>query len=319
MAPTAPSRPPPPHAPQRPIAHRQPLTHPPQTFSLTIAGVSQHLISYYKVEDVESGRLRTPTSIPELSALEISPEYLDKTHFRIPPKVELGRDGRPHYVGEAEDIGSDVDPAAVLAGLSKPLLTDVPIALEPAGSPTAPKRGKRYEPYDAASPGAVSPTLAAKRRRNKGSISSHPDSAGSPTSSPGHEASPTLSSPEDGPGHFGYPPLPPTGGYYAPYAPSTSAGAGGAPSYTYPAPSYPGGQYASFAAPDTGAPQAAAGAYYYPGAQQPAYPGGYAWTGGSYAGGGGYHAPPPPPLAYPGGGPSSHAQNQQGDSPTRGA
>ncbi|KAH8113172.1 Gti1/Pac2 family-domain-containing protein, partial [Phellopilus nigrolimitatus] len=42
-----------------------------KTFSLTIGGVSQHLISYYKIEDVEQGRLRTPSSLPELASLDI--------------------------------------------------------------------------------------------------------------------------------------------------------------------------------------------------------------------------------------------------------
>ena len=74
------------------------------TFSLTIGGVAQHLISYYRVEDVEQGRLRSPSSLPELASLEISPEYLDKTHFRNPPKVEIGVDGIPRYRGEADDI-----------------------------------------------------------------------------------------------------------------------------------------------------------------------------------------------------------------------
>ncbi|EED81183.1 predicted protein, partial [Postia placenta Mad-698-R] len=31
-----------------------------KTFSLSIGGVAQHLISYYKIEDVEHGRLRSP-------------------------------------------------------------------------------------------------------------------------------------------------------------------------------------------------------------------------------------------------------------------
>ncbi|KAF8603390.1 hypothetical protein BDV93DRAFT_442486 [Ceratobasidium sp. AG-I] len=68
-----------------------------KTFSLTINGSAQHLISYYKVVDVEEGRLRTPSSLPELSVLDISPEYLDKTHFRCPPKVETDGDGIPRY------------------------------------------------------------------------------------------------------------------------------------------------------------------------------------------------------------------------------
>ena len=75
-----------------------------QTFSLTIDGVAQHLISYYKVEDVENGRLRSPSSLPEFASLDISPQYLDKTHFRNPPKVDFDSDGVPRYRGEADDI-----------------------------------------------------------------------------------------------------------------------------------------------------------------------------------------------------------------------
>ncbi|KJA29532.1 hypothetical protein HYPSUDRAFT_221157 [Hypholoma sublateritium FD-334 SS-4] len=82
-----------------------------KTFSVTIGGVTQHLISYYKNSDVETGRLRPPSSIPEIAALHISPEYLDKTHFRIPPKVEVGADGVPRYRGEADDAPSPPPPA----------------------------------------------------------------------------------------------------------------------------------------------------------------------------------------------------------------
>lgn len=91
---------------------------------MTIGGVAQHLISYYKIEDVENGRLRSPSSLPELAALDISPEYLDKTHFRNPPKVEIGADGVPRYRGEADDLdGSPSMLSAPLAG-NMPLLTD---------------------------------------------------------------------------------------------------------------------------------------------------------------------------------------------------
>lgn len=108
---------------------------------MTIGGVAQHLISYYKVEDVENGRLRSPSSLPELASLDISPEYLDKTHFRNPPKVELGPDGILRYRGEADDI--DTSPPLLPAPLSGlPLLTDGRIA-DNSGF----KRSKRYDPY----------------------------------------------------------------------------------------------------------------------------------------------------------------------------
>ncbi|KAJ6479611.1 Gti1/Pac2 family-domain-containing protein [Mycena sanguinolenta] len=60
-----------------------------KTFSLTIAGVAQHLVSYYKVSDVESGRLRSPSTLPELASLDISPSLLERGNFRCPPKLEV--------------------------------------------------------------------------------------------------------------------------------------------------------------------------------------------------------------------------------------
>ncbi|KAG2364766.1 Gti1/Pac2 family-domain-containing protein [Suillus spraguei] len=142
-----------------------------KTFSLTIGGVSQHLISYYKVEDVEQGRLRSPSSLPELASLDISPEYLDKTHFRNPPKVEIGVDGVPRYRGEADDIEST--PSMITAPLSSglPLLTD--------GRITDGKRGGRYTPYATGS-----------GKRSRKSKSSQPDST-----SPTDQHAPPLPSP----------------------------------------------------------------------------------------------------------------------------
>ncbi|KAJ7202656.1 Gti1/Pac2 family-domain-containing protein [Mycena pura] len=75
-----------------------------KTFSLTIGGVAQHLISYYKISDVEAGRLRAPSTLPELASLDISPSLLDKGHFRCPPKMEMDIDGVPRYRGEADEV-----------------------------------------------------------------------------------------------------------------------------------------------------------------------------------------------------------------------
>ncbi|KAF9924186.1 hypothetical protein FBU30_005804 [Linnemannia zychae] len=63
-----------------------------KTLSIVVNGVSQHMISYYSKEDVLSGKLRTPSSVPELANLEISPEFLMKQNFRIPPTVEQSYD-----------------------------------------------------------------------------------------------------------------------------------------------------------------------------------------------------------------------------------
>ncbi|KAG8984332.1 hypothetical protein FRB94_006134 [Tulasnella sp. JGI-2019a] len=92
-----------------------------KTFSLTLPsdshshsshnaqGKTHHLVSYYKVIDVEAGRLRTPSSLPEFKALEISAEFLDKTHFRVPPRVEVGEDGRVRFRGETATTPESLD------------------------------------------------------------------------------------------------------------------------------------------------------------------------------------------------------------------
>lgn len=134
-----------------------------KTFSLTIGGVAQHLISYYRVEDVEQGRLRSPSSLPELASLDISAEYLDKTHFRNPPKVEIGVDGVPRYRGEADDI--DPSPSLLAAPLSTglPLLTDGRVS-------DGNKRG-RYNPYGGNN----------SKRRSKGGKGGSGSQSNSPT------------------------------------------------------------------------------------------------------------------------------------------
>jgi hypothetical protein len=69
-----------------------------QTYSLIVAGVSQYL-THYKHAHVECGRLRTPPSVLELATLEIVDDYLDNTYFCIPPRTDVGRDGRRWYIG----------------------------------------------------------------------------------------------------------------------------------------------------------------------------------------------------------------------------
>ncbi|KAJ7610379.1 Gti1/Pac2 family-domain-containing protein [Roridomyces roridus] len=85
-----------------------------KTFSVTLpagssAGVgggggTQHLVSYYSPADVTAGRLRAPSSLPELATLEIAEGLLDRDNFRCPPKTEIGADGRRRYRGEADEV-----------------------------------------------------------------------------------------------------------------------------------------------------------------------------------------------------------------------
>lgn len=55
-----------------------------KSMSLIVDGVQQHIISYYCKEDVLSNRLKTPSSIIELSSLEVSPGLCLRQNFRIP-------------------------------------------------------------------------------------------------------------------------------------------------------------------------------------------------------------------------------------------
>lgn len=68
--------------------------------TISVAGL--HMISYYKMEDVLQGRLRTPASHPEMQSLEISPHFLVNQNFRVAPQIEIGADGRPRYRGEGD-------------------------------------------------------------------------------------------------------------------------------------------------------------------------------------------------------------------------
>jgi hypothetical protein len=60
-----------------------------KTISIHLNGSTQHMISYYTRSDVLEGRLATPSSISDLSNLQISPELLLKQSFRVPPSIEF--------------------------------------------------------------------------------------------------------------------------------------------------------------------------------------------------------------------------------------
>ena len=229
------------------------------------------MISYYKIEDVEGGRLRSPSSLPELASLDISPEYLDKTHFRNPPKVEIGIDGIPRYRGEADDV--DTSPSLLSAPLSSglPLLTD---PLDGSG-----KRGKRFDPYPA---GAAAPK---RSRRGKGAQPqpSSPEppnqTASSSTQQPANgfpdpnlAVSPHHYSPYSTMGYYqvpGYPVPPPHPHMYpANHYPTTAPTSGMTPQQgltTHPTQQHP---YPGYPSPPSGIDPSHTGSS----AQQPYYP-----------------------------------------------
>ncbi|WVQ80981.1 hypothetical protein IAT38_003088 [Cryptococcus sp. DSM 104549] len=83
-----------------------------KTMSVNVHGFAQHVVSYYTIEDCLAGKLRTPSTIPELSALEISQDYLHKQNFRFPPMIETGADGILRYRGEPEEPNSPHSPTS---------------------------------------------------------------------------------------------------------------------------------------------------------------------------------------------------------------
>ncbi|KAI0641662.1 Gti1/Pac2 family-domain-containing protein [Trametes meyenii] len=221
-----------------------------KTFSLTIGGVAQHLISYYKIEDVEQGRLRSPSSLPELASLTISPEYLDKTHFRNPPKVEVGVDGIPRYRGEADDV--ELSPRLLPAPLSGG-------AYYGENEQGSSRRSKRYDPYSA----GANPPKRSRKKNNSASSQQEAtggDSPPAPAASSVHQ--PQSAYPDPAVSHYApynyypvsatYPPPPLYASSYPPPplpapatttppqdspSPSGSGGPGSSPTYsTYPIP-----------------------------------------------------------------------------------
>jgi len=90
--------------------------------------------------------------------LEISREYLDKTHFRQVPRIEVGPDGVPRYRGEAEELG--------------------PVSQSRSASSSS-KGAHRYDPYAGAPSSAKKP--ANNGRKSKPSATRQSSTGGNPT------------------------------------------------------------------------------------------------------------------------------------------
>lgn len=88
--------------------------------TISLAGL--HMIGYYRIEDVTSGRLRTPSSHAELISLEVSSDFLSPTHFRVPPIVEMASDGHLTYKGEADAPMSPLTRSGSSQGFTTPAL-----------------------------------------------------------------------------------------------------------------------------------------------------------------------------------------------------
>ncbi|GAA5866334.1 hypothetical protein JCM3774_006619 [Rhodotorula dairenensis] len=142
----------------------------------TISLSGLHLVSYYRIDDVTSGRLRTPSSHAELMSLEISPSFLAPSLFRLPPVVEIDADGHVRYKGDADTplsprTHTSSSPGAQQAGLAnhsrpessgsdhKPNVQALPAwdigtsqGPERRSLPSTSRLDHRYSPYDSARP-----------------------------------------------------------------------------------------------------------------------------------------------------------------------
>ncbi|KAK5119992.1 hypothetical protein LTR85_007068 [Meristemomyces frigidus] len=55
-----------------------------KTMSISINGISHHMVSYYKVDDVKNNKLQRPLSDPRLQNMTVRPELYLKQNFRAP-------------------------------------------------------------------------------------------------------------------------------------------------------------------------------------------------------------------------------------------
>ncbi|ODA82715.1 hypothetical protein RJ55_01224 [Drechmeria coniospora] len=80
-----------------------------KTISILFRGVAHHLVSYYNVEDVARGRLRTPTKDPAMIGIVPRLELLSEQHFRSPiDEVEYSQDGNPNFLAmQGLSVSSD--------------------------------------------------------------------------------------------------------------------------------------------------------------------------------------------------------------------
>jgi hypothetical protein len=61
-------------------------------------GYDYHLISYYTEEDIHSRRFKRISSRSDIMELDMPPHLFCFSDFRVPPRVEMGRDRRLNIV-----------------------------------------------------------------------------------------------------------------------------------------------------------------------------------------------------------------------------
>jgi hypothetical protein len=138
--------------------------------TISLAGL--HLIGYYRTDDVLQGRLRTPSSLAELAALDIDPVLLVNNHFRVPPRIEMGPDGLPRYRGEPDENSANAASAASSEATYSAAVTALAspsAATDDSGRRQAETSSprQRFEPYPSPRP-ASAPYYPHHRHRHHG-------------------------------------------------------------------------------------------------------------------------------------------------------
>ncbi|PHH85016.1 hypothetical protein CDD83_1032 [Cordyceps sp. RAO-2017] len=110
-----------------------------KTISITYRGVPHHLVSYYSVEDVMSGRLITPSKDPRLRDIVPRLELMTSQNFRAPvDEVEYGPDGAPALFAavpnSAHEFGGSSGSILQRAWSSGPGMQTVPMPGYPASA-----------------------------------------------------------------------------------------------------------------------------------------------------------------------------------------
>jgi hypothetical protein len=136
-----------------------------KTMSVTVSGVTHHLVSYYSVEDVMRGVLPTPSMVESLRFIRPRPELTTKQSFRAP-------------VDDLEQTVDDTDPSHALYGY-RPTMQG-----QPYGMPPPPPGGAYYT--------SLAPT-AAYQPHPQQQLSGYP--VAPPGMAPHHAPNPYMQSP----------------------------------------------------------------------------------------------------------------------------
>ncbi|KAK7464900.1 hypothetical protein VKT23_006109 [Stygiomarasmius scandens] len=71
-----------------------------KTITLVVNGTELHMVAYYTQKDVESGRLKTPSSRLNFKNIYLPPDVFDQSKFRYKLETKVGSDGKRYFKKE---------------------------------------------------------------------------------------------------------------------------------------------------------------------------------------------------------------------------